>query len=162
MRVVVPDHRKRPGSGGSIETKGACTGWGIRPRATIGSEKTSRISFACSRASISPSGPDFATRGASAEAAADRRVARIVTAAVLMALGSPLSGGKTTSLAKSKTGASASGAEIAREPVPRRRFRATRGVGGRTRWPVGGHRGLAVHYEVRTARAPRRTARRAS
>jgi hypothetical protein len=44
--MVVPDHLNVPRIAGSIRTNGAVTGCGIRPSVTIGSEKTTRISFA--------------------------------------------------------------------------------------------------------------------
>ena len=57
IRRVVPDHRNVPAIAGAIRTNGARTTAGMRPRVTIGSEKTMRISFASARLSISPSGP---------------------------------------------------------------------------------------------------------
>src|SRR5215212_5469950 len=62
MRVVVPDQRNVPLTGGGILKKGAVTGWGILPRTTIGSEKTARISFASASVVVSPTGPALITR----------------------------------------------------------------------------------------------------
>jgi hypothetical protein len=54
IRMVVPDHLNVPGIAGVIRTNGAVTGFGIRPSVTIGSEKTMRISLACSSRSSGP------------------------------------------------------------------------------------------------------------
>ncbi len=47
---------------GVMRTNGAVTREGIRPRGTIGSEKTIRISFTSVSAATSPSGPALRTR----------------------------------------------------------------------------------------------------
>ena len=57
----MPDHRNVPERAGRIVTNGAVTGSGIRPRTTIGSENTIRISFASPRVAISPVGPLWTT-----------------------------------------------------------------------------------------------------
>ena len=42
---------------GAMRTNGAVTGDGMRPRVTIGSENTIRISLACASVASAPSGP---------------------------------------------------------------------------------------------------------
>src|SRR3954462_9404219 len=56
MRMDVPDHRNVPGSAGWILKNGAVTGFGIRPNATIGSEKTTVTSLDSPRSEVSPAG----------------------------------------------------------------------------------------------------------
>src|SRR4029453_8561157 len=50
-----------------VAAKGRVAGWGMRPRATIGSANTTRTSFACSRLLSSPSGPELRTRSSPAD-----------------------------------------------------------------------------------------------
>jgi hypothetical protein len=57
ISVRVPAQRKAPARAGVMEKYGASIFAGILPSSTIGSEKTMRISFACSRFAISPVGP---------------------------------------------------------------------------------------------------------
>jgi hypothetical protein len=64
IRIVVPDHRKVPGAAGVIRKNGARTIAGIRPSATIGSEKTTRTSLASARLATSPVGPAETTDSA--------------------------------------------------------------------------------------------------
>jgi hypothetical protein len=66
----VPDQRNVPGTAGSMRKNGAVTGWGMRPSTTMGSEKVTRISFACSMSVISPSGPVWRTASSWARAGA--------------------------------------------------------------------------------------------
>src|SRR6185436_4579895 len=70
MSVVVPDHRNMPFTLGEMWNHGAVTGLGIRPRTTIGSEKSTRTSLASSRDATSPDGPALTTRKVSAAKAA--------------------------------------------------------------------------------------------
>src|SRR5688572_4372038 len=56
MRIDVPDQRNVPARAGWILKNGAVTGFGIRPRATIGSEKTTVISRDSPRSDVSPAG----------------------------------------------------------------------------------------------------------
>ena len=61
IRIVVPDHRHSPLMAGAIRTHAGVGFDGIRPSATIGSEKTIRISFASCSCRISPVGPALRT-----------------------------------------------------------------------------------------------------
>jgi hypothetical protein len=60
-RIVVPDQRNVPLMAGVTWKNGGRSGDGIRPRDTIGSEKTTRISRACARVCTSPVGPALTT-----------------------------------------------------------------------------------------------------
>src|SRR5688572_12276551 len=70
MSSFVPDQRKVPSTAGSMRKKGATTGCGMRPSTTMGSEKVTRISFACSMSVTSPSGPVWRTASSCARAGA--------------------------------------------------------------------------------------------
>src|SRR5438552_18600363 len=78
ISVVVPDHRNVPFTGGSMRNHGAATLLGIFPTTTIGSLKTTRISFASASVASSPTGPALmmvSLLAAWAERAANRRKA---------------------------------------------------------------------------------------
>ena len=62
--MVVPDHRKVPATAGVMCKKAGFSRGGTCASATIGSEKTTRISFASSPARTSPVGPALTTRSA--------------------------------------------------------------------------------------------------
>jgi hypothetical protein len=73
IKVSVPDHRKEPGRPGRIWQKGAVTGWGMRPRATMGSENTTRTSLASASSATSPWGAACRTVSARPGSAAQRQ-----------------------------------------------------------------------------------------
>jgi hypothetical protein len=62
---------------------GTSNGCGIRPRTTIGSEKTTRISFASAIVAVSPTGPALTTRKVSA-ANSDAESSRKASAATTL------------------------------------------------------------------------------
>src|SRR5215472_14998918 len=61
IRIVVPDQRNDPFTLGVMWKNGGRRFSCSRPSATIGSEKTTRISFACSIVLTSPVGPALTT-----------------------------------------------------------------------------------------------------
>ena len=64
IRIVVPDQRNEPGIAGVTVKNGAVTRAGTLPSATIGSEKTTRISLASASVASSPPGAALTTRSA--------------------------------------------------------------------------------------------------
>ena len=64
MRIVVPDHRNVPATAGVMLKNAGATSAGTWPSATIGSEKTTRISLASPADATSPDGPALTTRSA--------------------------------------------------------------------------------------------------
>src|SRR5207237_2945317 len=86
IRIVVPDQRNVPATAGAMLKNAGLVRGGRRPSATIGSEKTTRTSFASSTEATSPDGPALTTRNpsrgatgwAAAETARRPRTAAIV------------------------------------------------------------------------------------
>src|SRR5919198_764915 len=69
IRMVVPDQRNVPFTAGLILKNAGRSRSGMRPSATIGSEKTMRISFASSIEAISPVGPALTMRSGEGDGA---------------------------------------------------------------------------------------------
>src|SRR5262245_13113663 len=70
IRVVVPDQRNVPATAGLMVKNDGRRSSGTRPSTTIGSEKTTRTSFACPADATSPVGPALTTRRAGGGACA--------------------------------------------------------------------------------------------
>jgi hypothetical protein len=62
ISTVAPDHRNVPATAGVMLKNAGLSRTGTCPRAAIGSEKTTRISFASSIDATSPAGPALTTR----------------------------------------------------------------------------------------------------
>src|SRR5215212_10564012 len=85
MSVVVPDQRNAPGTAGEMWNHGGLTSLGILPTTTIGSEKTTRISFASARVATSPMGPALMMVSLSSARAATARKRKTKAASRFMA-----------------------------------------------------------------------------